>query len=172
MCTARRRNVRDSTSPSSRLVSEPANAPTGRSQEDMIRQTPAIAGTPAVAEDEGVVDRAIVELDIFSGMPDPVWFLTEEDTRELERRFARLQTTDRREFSTDLGYRGFVVRLTAEDGEARLVRVQRGRVEVRAGATVEHYADPGRHLERELLRSGASVVAPEVLAVVEQDLSA
>lgn len=125
-----------------------------------------------MTEDEGVVASAIVELDIFSGMPDPAWSLTEGDTRELERRLAGLPTTDRRELSTNLGYRGFIVRLTAEDGETRQVRVQRGRVEVRAGETVEHYADPGRHIERELLRTGASVVAPDVLAVVEQDLSA
>ncbi|MBF6213693.1 hypothetical protein IU433_28400 [Nocardia puris] len=50
-----------------------------------------------------------VELDLFSGRPNPAWTLTAPQARELARLLDDLPPTDRRADPPGLGYRGFAV---------------------------------------------------------------
>lgn len=50
-----------------------------------------------------------VELDIFSGRPNPSWELSVDEAAELSRRLAALIKTETRPDEGGLGYRGFVI---------------------------------------------------------------
>ncbi|MFI5179842.1 MAG: hypothetical protein ACHQPI_00415 [Thermoanaerobaculia bacterium] len=53
---------------------------------------------------------AVVELDAFSGLPNPEWELTTEESDEFQRRLHELKDSDRRERRYEgLGFRGFKV---------------------------------------------------------------
>src|SRR4029453_8944325 len=52
----------------------------------------------------------VVEIDIFSGMPNPDWILPAGDATEFLARLSGLQKTATRPRSANLGYRGLVVR--------------------------------------------------------------
>jgi len=109
-----------------------------------------------------------VELDIFSGMPNPTWALSADDSDGLMRQVAALPQTGARELAGNLGYRGFIVRCT-DGASMRTVRVQRGLVETENSKTV-HARDEGRRLERWLLKTGEHHLSPEIFTVVERDL--
>ncbi len=51
-----------------------------------------------------------VELDMYSGRPNPVWHLTAGEVREVARRLESLPPADGAAMTPQLGYRGFVVR--------------------------------------------------------------
>jgi hypothetical protein len=110
-----------------------------------------------------------VELDIFSGMPNPTWTVAGHAAHQLLDTIAALRLTPPRTLRTQLGYRGFVVRLPDDDGE-RVMRVQAGTVEISSGPSVEYFSDVERKLERDLLRSGESTLSPETAALVAREL--
>lgn len=110
-----------------------------------------------------------VELDVFSGRPNPAWALTSAEAEELERRLAALPRSPERELSTRLGYRGLLVRL--EDGTgARMLRVQSGGVEIAAAGSTVYARDEGRALERWLIATGGTRVPDDVAAIVAREL--
>jgi hypothetical protein len=110
-----------------------------------------------------------VELDIFSGMPNPSWTLSDAEATELFDRVGTLSPASARPLAGTLGYRGFIVQLTYR-GEPAVLRIQNGLVQLTSGEMVEHFDDPGRQLERYVLVSGESAVSPEILAMVARDL--
>jgi hypothetical protein len=67
--------------------------------------------------------EAEVQLDVFSGRPNPRWTLSGEPLRELERRLEGLPETEERPEPPGLGYRGFVIG-------------RKGRVQLRAFGSV------------------------------------
>ena len=86
----------------------------------------------------------LVELDIFSGRPNPRWELDEHAAETLRRLVSRLSVTSASPpEAPGLGYRGFVV---TDDGER--FRAFRGYVS-RDGVVL---ADPTSSVERFLLR--------------------
>ena len=85
----------------------------------------------------------LVELDIFSGRPNPVWRLDESAAGEMRRRLAALSpSTAGAADPPGLGYRGFACTDAAETW-----RAFRGIVSSRKTAL----ADPGKTIERFLL---------------------
>jgi len=74
------------------------------------------------------------------------------------------------EFDTNLGYRGFILRI-ANATESSVVRIQRGKVHVlRAGKDL-YYSDPKWGVERWLLRTGQPFLDSTVFGIVERELS-
>jgi len=70
-----------------------------------------------------------VEIDIFSGRPNPAWELTEAERTELERRMASLRPSPRLPIDFPLGYRGFLVHDPGRtEGLPGQIRVWRGTV--------------------------------------------
>jgi hypothetical protein len=63
-----------------------------------------------------------VELDIFSGRPNPVWELGEAEVRELESRIERATPSQEIIALPGLGYRGFVLH------RPNPIRVYRGKI--------------------------------------------
>ena len=113
--------------------------------------------------------RTEVELDIFSGMPNPTWALTTAEADALARLVAELPRTAASELSGKLGYRGLVVKITRGTG-TRLVRVQAGSVHIVEGGTTIQARDEGRALERWLVRTGRPHLTENIMEIVERDM--
>jgi hypothetical protein len=117
-----------------------------------------------------VSETAAVELDIFSGVPNPTWNLSEADTTLFLQKISALPGAAPKQLANPLGYRGFIVTLRqgTEDIQAR---IQQGTVELTRGGATTYRADRGRELERWLLNSGRPVLKSDLLAIVENDLA-
>jgi hypothetical protein len=113
--------------------------------------------------------RVEVELDLFSGMPNPTWFLTHAEADSFMKTLAALPPTPAAELSGNLGYRGFIVRVT-EGAEARLIHIQRGIVHMATGTTSIYAHDDDQELERWLLNTGKPHLKDEILHLVEGEL--
>jgi hypothetical protein len=113
--------------------------------------------------------RTEVELDIFSGMPNPTWVLTTAEAESLARRLAALPRIPACELSTRLGYRGLVVNVS-HGGETRLIRVQSGCVHIAEGETTIYASDEGRELERWLIETGRPQLPQNVIEIVEREV--
>ena len=89
-----------------------------------------------------------VELDIFSGRPNPTWTLSAGETAELKRRLADLPPSAKAPQPPPLGYRGFVMTRTGGvEGDLDLpqaVRVFAGVLEVEQDRRTEHLRDEER----------------------------
>jgi hypothetical protein len=110
-----------------------------------------------------------VELDIFSGMPNPTWVLATAQAETLARRVAELPRTAASELSGKLGYRGLVVKIT-RGTKTRLVRVQSGSVHIVEGDTTIQARDEGRALERWLIGTGRPHIREDIIKIVERDV--
>ena len=125
----------------------------------------------AYAKAEGgrlMSERVEVELDIFSGNPNPVWILSEADGVLFLKKLAMLPQASAKELHDDLGYRGFIVEVTNET-EGCLVRVQNGTIQLSQNDTNVYYRDQNRHLERWLLNSGKPTLRSDLFKIVERD---
>ena len=112
--------------------------------------------------------RCEVELDIFSGMPNPTWVLTDAETDGFVNQLAALAPTSAAELSGNLGYRGFIVQVTQVTG-TQLIRIQTGLVHISTDATNVYVSDEDRKLERWLLNTGKPHLKDEIIQVVERE---
>jgi hypothetical protein len=112
-----------------------------------------------------------VELDIFSGMPNPTWVLTEADSDSFLQQLASVSAISPRELPGNLGYRGFIVRAT-QGTRTRSIRVQTGTVQISEGSTEAFGSDDGRELERWLLNTGRPHLDSELVRKAELELEA
>ncbi len=106
-----------------------------------------------------------VELDIYSGRPNPAWRLPPPEAAAFVERLAALAEAAPGGAELPLGYRGFVVRV-AQGGEASELRVRGGLVRLDRAGRVAWYADPGRAMERLLLASGRAQLDDELYRMV------
>lgn len=110
----------------------------------------------------------IVEIDIFSGMPNPEWTLSEASAAMFLSKLSGLQKTTERPRSTNLGYRGLVVRMSQEAGLQ--MYFQNGLIESSDGTSSTFFLDPQRSLERWLIGTGRKALSHEILEVIDADL--
>jgi hypothetical protein len=109
-----------------------------------------------------------VTLGIYSGRPDPSWELDEAQTADLFHTLYGLPVASARLPEGGLGYRGFgLVVTTPGTGEGNLVAY---RGVVAGSGTGEVRLDSTRSVERFLLETGRSRLAPAEIAAVEADL--
>jgi len=113
--------------------------------------------------------RVEVELDVYSGMPNPTWILTDAEAGSLVRKVAALPRASAAELSGKLGYRGFIVRVT-QGADTRLIHIHAGIVHISKGATTDYAGDADRALERWLLETGQSHLESDIVETVERDL--
>jgi hypothetical protein len=109
-----------------------------------------------------------VEIDIFSGMPNPTWTLSEADAAVFLSKLSGLQETAARPRSTKLGYRGLVVRIP-QQGD-REIYIQNGVIELSDQTSLTFFLDPERSLERWLIETGKKFLSHEGLEAIEKDL--
>ncbi|MBB5159108.1 hypothetical protein [Saccharopolyspora phatthalungensis] len=108
-----------------------------------------------------------VELDIFSGRPNPAWEATPEEEAAIRAQVALLTDRSGTELSDRLGYRGFVV---TDEPHGRTIRVQGPVVEVRAASGWTGWADPGRSFESTLAAIARSHISPELYELLIREL--
>lgn len=77
-----------------------------------------------------------VELDVFSGRPNPSWTLSPEEADGLAKRLQSLRSVDQAPHEPGLGYRGFML-----SSSEREIRVYQGVLTVQEGGITKHYAD-------------------------------
>jgi hypothetical protein len=83
-----------------------------------------------------------VELDVFSGRPNPRWPLTSEEAEELSARVSRLAPDGGAgKPSTALGYRAFIVYRTVGERPQRWLRVGHGVVGIAGNYRIRHSGD-------------------------------
>ncbi len=126
-----------------------------------------IAGTTSAARQQlafttgkGYFDSMKVEIDIYSGRPNPSWELTEQEGRELRARLQALPATAASELPDKLGYRGLRIAARALPGDDsaahgdRIVSIELGggaiRLQRRTGK-LEYFSDTKRSVECWLL---------------------
>jgi hypothetical protein len=114
-------------------------------------------------------DRIDVELDIFSGMPNPTWVLTASEAGSFDTQLAALPQTAPRSLAGNLGYRGLIVQMRVGTA-TQLVRIQTGLVQVSDGTADAYCVDEARKLERWLLQTGKPHVNGDILRVAEREL--
>jgi hypothetical protein len=109
-----------------------------------------------------------VEIDIFSGMPNPDWTLSAADAAMFLSKLSGLQQTVARPQSANLGYRGLVVRMPQEAG--RRIYIQNGVIESSDGTSSTFFLDPQRSLERWLIGTGRKFLRHTVLEAIDAAL--
>jgi hypothetical protein len=113
-----------------------------------------------------------IELDAFSGRPNPRWELTGTQAAEFLTLLRALRPAHGSHSMADgLGYRGFIV--SANDGPVGGyddIRLYRGTVLARRGGRTETFSDPERVLERWLLGSARGHVAESVLQYIQSEI--
>jgi hypothetical protein len=113
-----------------------------------------------------------VEIDLYSGRPNPGFGLTDEAANEFQRRLNGLPplASDGGTVRDAIGYRG--VRVAGHGSGFAHVVVSGGVVEIHdAAGQVTRRADPNRALERWLVEAGSGHVPPDDLAIARDDLT-
>jgi hypothetical protein len=110
-----------------------------------------------------------VELDIFSGMPNPRWNLSQPEADSFVHQLANLQRIARGDLHGNLGYRGFIVQLKSGSA-AQSIRIQSGIVEISSDSTIVYADDAGRRTERWLLDTGKLYLRADIFQLVEHEL--
>ncbi|MEU8516518.1 hypothetical protein AB0C76_33775 [Kitasatospora sp. NPDC048722] len=116
----------------------------------------------------------IVEVDLYSGRPNPRFALEPAAAYELARRIEALAPAGGDARPRDgLGYRGLRMRTGPDDGATTTeIVVSGGLVTVRTpDGPPRRLEDHGRELERWLLDEGAGKLDPAALATARQDLT-
>ncbi|NCR11165.1 MAG: hypothetical protein GPI95_24320 [Microcystis aeruginosa LG13-11] len=111
-----------------------------------------------------------VELDVFSGRPNPHWTLNQRDSQELLRRLQRLSPTNAGEPSGNLGYRGVI--LSNPEGAIagfEWIVCSNGLVVGYKGDSSQKFIDANRNLERWLVQTGETTLGPDILRSLRQE---
>lgn len=94
-----------------------------------------------------------VELDVFSGRPNPIWPLTEKEVIILSAMIDTLQKTSPTKPIDNLGYRGFIVHgFDTVTGSVTTIRVYKNTIVYETdNVTHVYFTDVNRQIERFLL---------------------
>jgi hypothetical protein len=129
---------------------------------------PILLFSPCVlAYPDRVMNSAQVEVDVFSGRPNPIWNLTAPEAQAFVQRFAALPSFPGDGGGTEqdqgLGYRGLKVNLLSE-GQQRRVSIGQGKVVVEEAGSRKprQLQDPERRLEQWLLQTGREHLDPHL----------
>ena len=102
-----------------------------------------VAGCAGV--NTGPAPQMEIELDAFSGRPNPKWLASPEHAASLSRALSSLPETPNQPEPSHLGYRGFIIRHQSQE-----TRVYRGHVFQTAAGTTRTFADSAR-IEEQLI---------------------
>jgi hypothetical protein len=112
--------------------------------------------------------RMQIELDVFSGRPNPTWALSDQEGKEFLAKFKALTASDSHKPHYDgLGYRGFKV---TEFQDYDKVTVLEGIVEARRGEKTYRWRDQEKTLEKYLLKLAKDHVDEGIYKVVESSI--
>jgi hypothetical protein len=112
-----------------------------------------------------------VELDVFSGRPNPHWDLTPQEEQEFLKRLRSVpKGTGGASVRDRLGYRGLIVTAGGQaiDGFDEVV-VSEGIVLGRRAGGVQVFTDKARSLERWLFSTGKGHIAPDLYGEISKE---
>ena len=108
-----------------------------------------------------------VTLNIFSGLPNPVWKLSASQESELLSRLTRLHSAHKQSFKTPgLGYTGFVIRNEESPSSPEPIMVYDGLIRWGGGV----YKDTQRALEKWLLNTSGSSIPEHLRETIKGQL--
>ena len=111
-----------------------------------------------------------VELDIFSGRPNPGWGIAGTQREEfLEALRALSESTAKPPANEGLGYRGFIV-TGVDAAEVDRVTAYRGYVTTQTGGRSMTLLDPDRNLEQRLLEAGREYLDQSLYTMMLREL--
>lgn len=130
----------------------------------LVACVPGAGGAPEIR----MTDAATVELDLYSGRPNPSWPLSQADMRELAAILRGLPPARDQAPPDSLGYRGFVILGdgAALAGHDRLV-VYRDLIFAGQDGAAVVLSDPGRSVERWLLARLGAELDPDLRRMIE-----
>ena len=115
---------------------------------------------------------AKVELDLFSGRPNPTWELTHVESDEILRLLSSLpETTGDRAPEEGLGYRGIVLTPPPDAAFTEVVVAGGVALATDANGRIHHLLDRDRALERRLLETGRGRIAADIIDAVARELA-
>jgi len=122
--------------------------------------------------DQPPAPESNVELDVFSGVPNPTWKLSESEAASLAQLLTHLEATQSPGQRFDgLGYRGFIVHLVAPQSLAiSTMHAYGGTVEIESGDGTSFYQDPQRQVERWLLETGRPYFSDELYKEISNEI--
>lgn len=120
-------------------------------------------------EEKPSPDAATVEVDLYSGRPNPAWSLTPEEVAQLVERVDGLAPADGVEPPGRLGYRGLRFRLYAGGREVASAESFDEHLRFQGPAGPRHLADPGREVERWLLETGRGKIESQVYETLRNE---
>jgi hypothetical protein len=115
-----------------------------------------------------------VELNIFSGNPNPEWNLSTNQVSELLTKISSLNYTERSPVDKGLGYNGFTILRTEKSADSQWPK----RIEIKDGIIYVYYdndryahlIDPERTIELWLLNTAPNSVSSMLLKKIENDI--
>jgi hypothetical protein len=115
----------------------------------------------------------LIELDAYSGRPNPRWELTLQQSTDLVTLLRTLSAEPgAQKESEGLGYRGFLVELpNGAFGAFKQLRVYRGKVFATGANRSEVFNDPKRLIESRLLATGRSHVEEGAMEYVRKEIA-
>lgn len=105
--------------------------------------------TPSLeAPEKGTPMQATIEVDVFSGKPNPAWQPTDAQVAELLKKVKTLPETQANALPDNLGYRGFVARIPdLTTGTQTTIKVYHTNVQLMDANTTTYYRDDNRDIE-------------------------
>lgn len=110
-----------------------------------------------------------IELDIFSGRPNPTWRMSRADTQTLARMVETLSRSEPKTLFDGLGYRGFIVTSPTPIAGATTITVQNEIVKLSAD---NFRLDPKRTIERWLLTKAEPELPNDVYELAKKEIEA
>jgi hypothetical protein len=136
-----------------------------------VERSPSSGPLATTASSDAPAARGTVTLGIYSGRPDPSWVLTAAQLAQVDAAIAALPVTTGTPPEGGLGYHGFTLLLSRPGQAEETLVAYRGTVAPPGVGPRPYRIDTGRTVERLLLDSGRSVLAPPEVAAVEADLA-
>lgn len=139
-----------------------------------LAQPPKSSGQGEIPLEDPSGDTAVtqVELDIFSGLPNPEWPMSEDESQIFNEMLEACPEIYQTEMSEDLGYRGFVVhtKQLPNSTELAAIRIRDGVVSVSKGGVESYCQDVDKKIETWLLEQSRQFVDKDLQDIVEASL--
>ena len=115
--------------------------------------------------------RAVLELCIFSGRPNPSWEIQVDAALEIYQFALSLPQTEPGKSFEGLGYRGFILIFQEDNLENFSCSIYLGLVMIKNGKTVVYKRDKQLILENRLLKWAEGNVDESLLLIVHKELN-
>lgn len=111
-----------------------------------------------------------IELDVFSGFPNPTWSLSNVETEQLQVMLSELSSSLEQTFPDPLGYRGILIYEVRNKNEVVGWRIWNGFIVKQTNDGNTYYFDEDRKVEHWLLQTGKPHITPDLYSTIEAEI--